>query len=112
MPYVKRGMYGEIVAVFKECGEPGLEEISHESPELKDFLQSEEINGKIMTDLQVLDQAMPRIAEDLIDVLTRKGIITLADFPMAVQEKLLHRRALRGELSKITGIVFDEDDQI
>jgi hypothetical protein len=44
------------------------------------------------------DSGMPRIIEDLIDLLVAKGTITLADLPLAVRDKLAARKELRAKL--------------
>ena len=41
---------------------------------------------------------VPRIAEDVLDVLVSKGVITLTDLPQASQDKIAARKALRAEL--------------
>jgi hypothetical protein len=53
-----------------------------------------------------------RVLEDLADILIRKRLIALTDFPPAAQEKLMSRRRLRTSLSPITEILGDtsEDD--
>lgn len=49
-------------------------------------------------DLAATDKEMARIAEDLISILTSKGIINMADLPVPVASKLSDRAALRKAL--------------
>lgn len=46
-------------------------------------------------ELAATDKEMARIAEDLINILTSKGIINMADLPAPVASKLSDRAALR-----------------
>lgn len=46
-------------------------------------------------ELAASDKAMARIVEDLISILTSKGIINMADLPVPVASKLSDRAALR-----------------
>lgn len=46
-------------------------------------------------ELAATDKEMARIAEDLINILTQKGVINMADLPAPVASKLSDRAALR-----------------
>jgi hypothetical protein len=51
--------------------------------------------------IQKLDQSdkdMARVAEDVIGVLIAKGVISEADLPASVSEKLANRKTLRKEI--------------
>ena len=48
-----------------------------------------------MVELAASDKEMARIAEDLINILTSKGVINMADLPAPVASKLSDRAALR-----------------
>lgn len=45
--------------------------------------------------LKATDHDMPRIAEDLVDVLVQRGLIALTDLPAAAREKLAARKKAR-----------------
>jgi hypothetical protein len=49
-------------------------------------------------ELQATDSDMLRIAEDLIDTLISKGVITEADLPQAARNKLNNRKTKRAAL--------------
>jgi hypothetical protein len=41
---------------------------------------------------------MPRLAEDVLDVLVAKGVIALTDLPQVSQDKIAERKSLRARL--------------
>lgn len=50
--------------------------------------------------LRASDAGMARAAEDLIDILIRKGIIQEEDIPVSLKGKIVERKALRESISK------------
>lgn len=50
--------------------------------------------------LEASDKDMARAAEDVIEALFTKGLLTEDDLPQAVKDKLAHRKALREEIGK------------
>ncbi|MFQ5954018.1 MAG: hypothetical protein ACE5JZ_03030 [Kiloniellales bacterium] len=59
-------------------------------------LTAEEKAARRLAKLAATDAHMPRISEDLIDLLVTKGVIALTELPQADQDKLAERKALRG----------------
>lgn len=53
----------------------------------------------ILVQLSALDSDMPRVSEDLIELLVSKGVISESELPQTAQDKLTNRRTLRGQLS-------------
>ena len=51
-----------------------------------------------VAELQATDKNMARIAEDLIDTLIAKGVITMGDLPQDARDKLTDRKAKRAVL--------------
>jgi hypothetical protein len=51
-----------------------------------------------MNELLMREFRMSRIAEDLIDVLITKGVITLADLPQEAQDRISEKKWLRVQL--------------
>ena len=68
--------------------------------------RSEE-NSKALEDS---DLGLARVLEDLIDLLSQKGVIQFTDLPKAAQEKLLSRKDLRKRAQKLDIVDEDSDD--
>lgn len=102
MAYIKRDLQGKICALF-ENDEGELENIDFDHPELINFLarcDREEYYQLMKSDLQFI-----RVLEDLVDVLIRRNIITITDFPKPVIDKLLARQSIR---KRLTGAISME----
>lgn len=129
MPYIKRNIDGEIVALFREPNsDAGIwENLPIEDAEVQNFLSHSDaspspesphsLGGVEVTEaierLDATDRAMIRVIEDLIEILIEKNIITVTDLPEATQEKLLNRKKIRqllGDLHFAAGLVEDDDD--
>lgn len=65
---------------------------------------SSDENNKALEDS---DLGLARVLEDLIDLLSQKGVIQFTDLPEAAQEKLLSRKDLRKRAQKLD--IVDED---
>ncbi|MBR9971209.1 hypothetical protein [Magnetospirillum sulfuroxidans] len=110
MPYVSRGDDGRIVALSEYPFADQDEDLPPDHPEVLDFvgrvvaLREDGVGDPFLeADLDFI-----RVAEDLIEALIRKGVLTLADLPEEAQDKLMARRALRHSLGGTGGLV-DED---
>lgn len=106
--FVKRNSIGKIVAISieksVECNEP----LTLDSKELQHFLQSVNTdNNDLKETLQASDEDFIRVLEDLINLLSNKGIIKFTELPIEVQKKLLKRQTIRSSVDKIN--LFDED---
>jgi hypothetical protein len=111
MPFVSRNAQGSINGVFGRPTSAAHEELDASNPELRAFLQGPGARH-VRNRLVASDTEMARIVEDVIDVLITKNIVNFTDFPREAQQKLLHRRDLRRNLSTLTNLVGDEDDII
>ncbi len=111
MPFVSRNAQGAITGVFGRSTPIAHEELDTSHPELRAFLQGPGARH-VRNKLSASDTDMSRIVEDVIEVLITKNIINFTDFPREAQQKLLHRRDLRRNLSTLTNLVGDEDDII
>ena len=88
-----RGDLGEIIAVAKTeavAGDyaDGWQRVATEASEVQAFLLS---LPKKSVPLEASDARLIRILEDLIEILIRKRVVCLSDFPEAAQVKLLER---------------------
>jgi hypothetical protein len=113
MPFVKRDAAGRVTSLHREQDSQELQYLPLDHPDVVGFLQpvgerrSQGRGALMQSDLDSI-----RVLEDLADILIRKRLIALTDFPPAAQEKLMGRRRLRTSLSPITEILGDtvEDD--
>lgn len=114
MPYVIRDEDGQVVAVAEVPLGEDAEEVAPDHPELLALLMrtcaAEEADGEeafVTSDLSFI-----RVLEDLIEVLIRRGVIALSDLPAPAQDKLMQRRALRGWLAGVVGVVDGDDGKV
>lgn len=59
-------------------------------------LAAAKVTRDTLSKIIATDADVPRIVEDLIQLLVDKGVISLTDFPTKAREKVEKRRALRG----------------
>lgn len=107
MPYVARDDDGVIVALSELPLAEMNEDLPPDHPEVLDFvgrvvaLRQDGVGDPFLeADLDFI-----RVAEDLIEVLIKKGVLRLADLPEEAQDKLMERRALRHSLNGTGGLV-------
>ena len=105
--FIKRDSNGKIIAISKVQDASSLEFMEDDHPELQIFMRSLKIYQQ--HELAQTDHSMARIAEDLISVLVEKNLIFFTDLPDAAQQKLLTRRAMRGQ-HKLSNLIDDNDD--
>ena len=108
MPYVTRDENGNITGIFRSATEQASEELAADDPEIVEFLSDGEGASDLKWELFVSDWAMGRLAEDLVDVLIDKNILSFTDLPVGSQRKLLRRRHLRNKLKSVDAIMTDE----
>ncbi len=114
MPYVIRDDAGTVVALSEVPLDEAAEHLEPGDPEILAFFARVSdsdlaIEGDrfVASDLQFI-----RVIEDVIEVLIRKRVITVTDLPAAAQDKLMERRALRGWLAGVAGIVDDDGGKV
>lgn len=107
MIYIKRDEDGKICAVAQKQKE-GYERTDATLPEVKDFVNLKEREKELA--LLQSDLGLIRVLEDLIDVLMKKNIITITDFPEPVIKKLLERRDIRNRVKGSLGMEFYDDE--
>ncbi|AGA31829.1 Tryptophan synthase subunit beta like protein [Thioalkalivibrio nitratireducens DSM 14787] len=106
--FIRRNQKGEIVAVSRIQTPEISEPIPDSSPELAAFVAALQATG--VSELAASDLETIRVLEDLIEILTRRGLISFTDFPEAAQRKLLARKSLRETARDLD--LFDEHDGI
>jgi len=110
MPFLIRDQDGHVVGMSEVPLDDAAEEVAPDNSELVALLTrtcGAEAADKAQAFLHS-DLAFIRVLEDLIEVLIRRGVITLADLPEAAQDKIRQRRALRHWLAGSGGLVGDE----
>lgn len=112
--YVKRNPEGQIVAV-SATPEAGFgEQLDLGDAGLQDFLA--EISGdhaglsEQAQRLRSSDAELIRVVEDIINLLTDKGIIQFTELPEAAREKLLQRKSLRRHIRHLDLLDNQEDE--
>lgn len=112
MPFVKRDESGRVVALFREKTEEATEYLPPLHADIRAFVDG--ATSARDPDLEFFrsDQSMIRVFEDLLDALIEKKTVLLTDLPSPAQQKLLDRKKLRGELTRIGEILSDESDDI
>jgi hypothetical protein len=114
MPFVTRDGDGRLIAIAEYPLDDDPEELPPDDPEVVAFIERTCEGGGGPDDddrpFVSADLSFIRVVEDLIEVLMRKGVISLADLPPAAQEKLMSRRAMRHWLAGVAGIVDDGGD--
>lgn len=103
MPYAQRNADGEIIALTAQPADDNDVLLMPDDPEVLLFLSRSEGDafGRTRQNLELLadDLKMIRVVEDLIDLLTAKGVILFSELPSAVQEKILRKKIKREQLS-------------
>jgi hypothetical protein len=105
--FIKRDSAGKIVAISKIQDASSSEFLNDEDPELQIFMRSLKTYQQHV--LAQTDQTMARVVEDVINLLVEKNLIYFTDLPDAAQQKLLTRRAMRGQ-DKLSNLIDEEDD--
>ncbi|MCW2477497.1 tryptophan synthase subunit beta [Candidatus Symbiopectobacterium sp. NZEC135] len=111
MYYIQRDSQGLLVRVADVPFDEMTGKLAKDSPEAILWRKNQEVMLSGLQQLRQSDLEMVRVLEDLIQVLTQKGVINITDFPAAAQLKLINRaharEALNGGLSKL---INDEDE--
>jgi hypothetical protein len=102
MPYVVRNAEGRVIAAAEMPLDAKAECVGPDDPELLAFFGRAVSGGDRFV---ASDFALIRVIEDLAEVMLRKGLLALTDLPAGAQDKLLGRRALRGWLTDVSGLV-------
>lgn len=90
--FVKRNELGKIIAV-SEIAQKGFIAIDTHDDELIYFLQKNLPDSHQA--LKRSDADLARVLEDVIDLLTQKGVIQFTELPDGAQRKLLNRKSIR-----------------
>ena len=105
MPFVKRDESGKIDAVSLNESADFSEFVDAESAELEVFLEDARPSAD---SLRESDSDLVRVLEDLIEMLTAKGVIMFTELPESAQQKILFRKRLRKDRTNALDLLGDE----
>lgn len=111
MPYAIRNEKGEIIALTASPNKEGDVPVTFSDPDVLGFLNRETSGHdpqKKFHEMLAQDFQRIRIVEDLIDLLTAKGIILFSELPVAAQEKILRQKTRREEMDQTNDILVDD----
>lgn len=110
MLYAQFSASGEIQKLSSSLVD-GWEVIEADDPRISKYLnQHPEAFRVIQEALQNKDLEMVRIIEDLVQLLTKNGIIRFTDLPLPAQNKLIAKQSLRHQLSNEDHFLHFDDD--
>ena len=92
MPYIKRDEAGQIISVSLSQESDDQEFIDAENAQLAAFFEDARASAD---SLRESDSDLVRVLEDLIEMLTAKGIILFTELPESAQQKIMLRKRLR-----------------
>jgi len=111
MPYVQRNQAGAIVSLTALPVSDKDQFVPPDDPGVIQFLSYPMVGDsppdKAGLELFAADLKMIRVVEDLIDLLTAKGIIMFSELPAVAQEKILCKKTVREQFTS-SDILVDE----
>mgnify|MGYP003483478272 FL=1 len=108
MFYVQRDAQGQLVRVEAAAYAESTETLPADSLEIQAWYANEVVETSLKQ-LKQSDLEMIRVLDDLIQVLTSKGVIRVTDLPPAAQAKLMDRTQAREALGGLSHLI-DEDE--
>lgn len=108
MFYVQRDAQGELIRVEAAAYAEATETLPADHHEIQAWYANEAVEYSLKQ-LKQSDFEMIRVLDDLIQVLTSKGVIRVTDLPEAAQAKLMDRTQAREALGGLSQLI-DEDE--
>ena len=105
MFYVQRNAQGALSRVNATAFAEANETLPVDHPEILAWLDTE----KRLQQLRQSDMDMIRVLDDLIQVLTQKGVIRVTDLPAAAQAKLMDRSQAREALDGLNNLITEDE---
>lgn len=108
--YIQRNIHGNIIGVSESRSDIFSEVADEHSDEFLTYVKYEACKAtETASALETTDTELVRVLEDVIDLLTHKGLIQFTDLPKVAQQKLLTRQTLR-ENHRSLNLISDEDE--
>lgn len=108
MFYVQRDAQGQLIRVEAAAYAEATETLPADHHEIQAWYTNEAVENSLKQ-LKQSDFEMIRVLDDLIQVLTSKGVIRVTDLPPAAQAKLMDRTQAREALGGLSQLI-DEDE--
>ncbi|MGF6098591.1 tryptophan synthase subunit beta [Pseudomonas sp. 18175] len=108
MFYVQRDHNNALVRVEAQAFAEATETLPADHHEVQAWFGGDEIENSLKQ-LKSSDLEMIRVLDDLIQVLTSKGVIRITDLPPAAQAKFLERTQARAALGGLSELINDDE---
>ena len=108
MFYVQRDQNNALVRVEAQAYAEATETLPADHHEILAWFADDEIETSLKQ-LKSSDLEMIRVLDDLIHVLTSKGVIRITDLPPAAQAKFLERTQARAALGGLSELINDDE---
>ncbi|MDH0748954.1 tryptophan synthase subunit beta [Pseudomonas sp. GD03842] len=111
MFYVQRDAEGVLVRVEAAAFAEATGQLPADDHEIQAWYANEVVE-KSLNQLKLSDMEMIRVLDDLIQVLTSKGVLNITDLPPAAQAKLLDRTQARETLGGLSDLINDDETRL
>ncbi|WP_397450824.1 tryptophan synthase subunit beta [Pseudomonas sp. NA-150] len=108
MFYVQRDAQGLLIRVEAAPYAESTGTLPADDHEIQAWYASEAVETSL-SQLKQSDMDMIRVLDDLIQVLTSKGVIRVTDLPAAAQAKLMDRSHAREALGGLSHLIDDDE---
>ncbi|UVJ44152.1 tryptophan synthase subunit beta [Pseudomonas sp. LS1212] len=108
MFYVQRDAQGQLIRVETAAYAGFTETLATDHAEIQAWYSNARVENSLRQ-LKQSDLEMIRVLDDLIQVLTAKGVIRVTDLPPAAQAKLMDRSQAREGLGGLTRLIDDDE---
>ena len=108
MFYVQRDAQGQLIRVEAAAYAEATETLPADHHDIQAWFANAAVENSLKQ-LKQSDFEMIRVLDDLIQVLTSKGVIRVTDLPEAAQAKLMDRTQAREALGGLSQLI-DEDE--
>ncbi|MCF5053154.1 tryptophan synthase subunit beta [Pseudomonas syringae] len=108
MFYVQRDQHNALVRVEAQAYAEATETLPADHHEIQAWFADDQIENSLKQ-LKSSDLEMIRVLDDLIHVLTAKGVIRITDLPPAAQAKFLERTQARAALGGLSELINDDE---
>ncbi len=110
MTFVERDQDGQIKSISRDPVGDTPEVVDPTSSEVTTFLFGGDFKEGMQESWITADLSLARVVEDVVDVLIKKKLIEITDFPIPAQQKLISRRGKRNDYGYLTEL-FPEDEE-
>ena len=111
MFYVQRDAEGRLLRVEAAPFEGSNEQAGADDLEIQSWFSNQSVESSLLQ-LRQTDPEMIRVLEDLIHILTTKGVLRITDLPAAAQHKLVNRSQAREGLGGLNRLIGDDENNL